>query len=159
MQTILEFKLDNPIQIQKKKTIGEGYEFSPIDTLYCRAPAVSRHRFYVLRLRSLFWGLVLNIKNTKAVENKNDNEAEQKNFGAKEISQLLQSSNWEKEKDQHDFYTTFNKLFCDVVFVDNGFKQVLDIDYLNNMEIEQHEKLIAEYLAYFFMTSWLSSIK
>jgi hypothetical protein len=154
-QDIVEFKLTTPIKIQAQED-GKNI-FKDIKTLYMQAPSQKQMRRTInLKqnfLQSIF-GMAKSFSQEEANKNLNTEESD-KQFDAKGILAAINLGSDNIEK----FYNDFEKyLISGVVFLDDSLEQKITSSYIEAMELEDFELMVAKYIEVFFIQSWMKTM-
>ena len=155
----IEVKISNPIKVQCN--VDGKNDIIEIDTLYLKCFNKKDHQNITLLLRnkykrmmlantSLFSGLVDDEDSVKKNKPKN------KPSHQEEVKSTLDILSISEGNDLISFYDKFKEfLLLDVAFKDESFKQkLLSVD-LDNIDNDDLELIIANYIVAFFLAFWM----
>jgi hypothetical protein len=140
-----EFYLNSPVSYHKAGEEEKSYQL----TLY--APK-GKHRQELIRLKQGFLKAITSLQNMSTGQARAEAE-EQQGIGSQEIVMALMMS----DVDMNKYFEDFKALLCkDVCYVDSNQKMT---EYIyNNMDLEDLERLLGEYLSNFLLSSWIERL-
>lgn len=159
-----KFKLSKPIKYQAK--VGQGYDFIETTELILRAPSLRNHYRIGNILQALFTPAMLRAQkamleivgsvDVKQIKKEKVPEGESEktiaNFGILSLG-----------KDINEFYDTFENLLTSekICFLDNKETQISISelrDEKDGLLYDDFKQLTAEYIANFFIASWMKNL-
>jgi hypothetical protein len=151
MKDYISIKLDNPLKVAINKA-GKNTT-DELNLVFAKCWNLKEHRNSTLSLRNQFKRIILNISKELGDNKGNKQEVvEQKSMTAEDISQFLGMA----EPDSLiKFYQEFREfLVNNILFKDEELKQKLYFNDLDKLDISDEERIISEYIEFFFVAAW-----
>lgn len=150
----MEYSLQEPIKSHAK--VDGKFELIDLHTLYFKAPS-KQERDITRALKKQFLTSIITLPELSRESDlaRHEVEKEDGKFDAKTIKFILFAV---KDLDINKFFAGFKNLFSRVAFKDAALEikmQTLDLD---NLEEDDLENIIAKYMEFFFVTSWMKSL-
>lgn len=141
----IEFNLNKPVKYHKNGNEELSYQL----TLY--APA-GRHRQELVKLKQGFLKSISSLQGSYNQSNANQSQ-ENQGIGSDEIIMILMMS----DVDMNKYFDNFKALLCkNICYVDPNQKLT---EYIyDNIDLDDLERLLGEYLSNFLLSSWIQRL-
>jgi hypothetical protein len=159
-KSTFEFKLKKPINLQVKKSNGDGFDIKKSSKLILQAPSIKKHYFLSNKLQSLFCRSMLETQSIFSKSNfgKNAEREEKKDdelFTSEFVRLILLTGGGDN---MNEYYEIFDELLLsdDICSLENG-NQLTEVE-MNEIDYFDKKELAVEYTKIFFIISWMKEI-
>ncbi len=161
-QDSFEFQLSTPIKIHG--VVNGKNDFIDCETLYLQGPTF-KHSSHTIKLKKLFIEALFSMtQNHNKDELKQELDSEENSddsndsgYDVKAILLILFSA---KGFDITDFFNKFSDFLCSgICFKDSDYSKRIKPTELEKISFSDREKLIGEYIEFFFIVSWMETFK
>lgn len=155
LKDFIEIKIDSSIKSQLK--VGEKNSLVDLDTFYLKCFNVKDHKNITLALRNKYKRMMIgNATLFSKLISDNKKEIKEELNEKEQVDSILEILSISDDIELISFYEKFKEfLLQDIAFKDESFSQKINALDLENLDNNDLEKIIANYIAVFFVSSWM----